>query len=527
VALAGRGVCAGGAGVETGATGAGSLCPATNPGRNCKDVLEAVAANNGLESPGEYSPVEDSPKNSDATITYGDEKYELGRISGKTDINQLGNDILKDVADGKPKELLLQSGKDSITVGDTSPQPSLSNPTGKTTLDNAGGTLGKTTTTDDVADAAKQDNMQSTPTCNSNKCSNDSNMVCSVDSDCPRCISNMCSNMKMGCSWDFECQPICNSGSCSTNPWKYCVQNSDCQPKCNSNICSTNSAKSCTLDSDCPTMRRLTQESSPGCTRSERNTFSLINGFQRIVTRCLTLGGSQDNHSDILTCMADIVANDFGVSQMTFSCYECLIDGVETINQISSRTVRDACISNLSSNACASVDLSAFISCTNGYDPRKSVVESYCSATNALDFTKNEVYRSITTACLTPAADGAATGGSLTDCIVSSIVSLIGDSAASTIEPQCIICWYNLFAAMAILPPSQKAACVADPTSNTCVSDSFHKDLVLFSKCSGINAVATDLTYLSQNMNDQANNSSAMRSVFVATTLILSAALLF
>jgi len=174
-----------------------------------------------------------------------------------------------------------------------------------------------------------------------------------------------------------------------------------------------------------------TTPSSGKCTISERNTFALLGAFQLMVSNCLTVGGQTDNEPDVLACMADVIAKKMGVAQMNYDCYTCLIDGVQVINQLPTKTLRDACITDITSDArgvvSGSVDLSSLIDCTGGYDPTQALIEAYCSEENAIEFIKTSMYRSITADCLSPSNFAASNSTSLLDCMTTTMINSGGN----------------------------------------------------------------------------------------------------
>ena len=256
--------------------------------------------------------------------------------------------------------------------------------------------------------------------------------------------------------------------------------------------------------------------SDPKCTIGERNTFSLVGAFQLVVSSCLTLGGQRDIDSDLLACMAEVVSQKMGIERLNLDCYQCLIDGVQIINSIQLKTSRDACITDITSNACG-VDFSSFIECTGGYDPTKAIIEAHCTSDNAIEFMKTSMYRKITTNCLDSSNYVSGNHTSLLRCVTSTIVNSGGNFTESNISGECALCWYELIASMAILPPKQRNACIADPTSDACVTDSLHKDMFLFHKCAGIHPVASDLRYLTETVT---SNSATTTLTSVGTVVI-------
>ena len=256
----------------------------------------------------------------------------------------------------------------------------------------------------------------------------------------------------------------------------------------------------------------------PQCTRSERNTFSLLGAFQLLVSSCLTLNGQQDNDSDVTACIASVVAQKLGVSQMQYGCYNCLVDGVQKINKFPLKAVRDACITDVSSDDCSQIDLSSFVECTGGYDPTQAVIEAYCTEENAIEFMKTSMYRQITSGCLDQANYVASNSATLLECIVTTMVDKSSNFNTTNLSGECVMCWYQLFSSMAILPPNQRAACVADPTSDDCVTDSLHKDMFLFHKCAGMHPVGTDIRYLA----DQLSNAVSITSISTITLAVVA-----
>ena len=261
------------------------------------------------------------------------------------------------------------------------------------------------------------------------------------------------------------------------------------------------------------------------CSRSERNVLVLMGGLQTLLARCLTVNGQAD--TDVSACVQRETGVSMGLTVLNYGCFTCLVDAVEAINSISLKSRRDACIADVTSDACGvstgDVDLSSFVTCTGGYDPLQPVVESYCSKDNASAFVQTSMYRQITSGCLDRSNFAASDSTDYVDCIAKTIANSGGHFNSTTLGAECILCWYQLLSGMSILPSEQRDACVADPTSTTCVAGAMHKDLYLFYKCSGFHPVATDKLYLSTTLSNGAMN---MLSAFPIAILIAVVTLL-
>ena len=232
------------------------------------------------------------------------------------------------------------------------------------------------------------------------------------------------------------------------------------------------------------------------CTKSERNVFALNGVMQIFLSKCLTIGGGRENQSEIGPCIETVLANNLGISVINYECYDCLVEGIDVVNELSLPSQRNACIADLSSDAC-NLGWTGLVACTGGHNPLKPVVESYCSEANTSEFIRTMVYTQVVNMCLNRYVFGASQYASLLECIAGTMFDAGGDYERDPIDPECLLCWYQLVGAMSILPPVQKTACVSNPTSSDCVKDTLTKDMVLFEKCSGFNPISTDKMYIS------------------------------
>jgi len=265
------------------------------------------------------------------------------------------------------------------------------------------------------------------------------------------------------------------------------------------------------------------------CTRSERNQLALVGAVQLLISNCLTSGGQRDRDEEVEACIPNVITGYMGISTLNSGCYSCLVNVVQLINHILPYSMRDACISDISSDACGAVsggtDLSSFTQCTGGLNPYNPRVESYCTENNALRFVETSLYRKITEACIDRTNFVSSGSETLLDCISTTIVvSQSGGRDSIDLTGECLLCWYQLFAAMSVLPPYQRDACVIEPTASDCVTGEFHKDLFLFSKCSGIHPVATDTIYLTRALSNSASLAIpglSLAAAFVMTVLLI------